>query len=221
MIAGGCLGDTAQDIQSASDGTRLLSDGAGIAAKIAGKGAAIEEVGGLLGSVGGTFLKKAPLIGAVFAVVSTAMAMYKVGRAGQNVTAAGPPRPDEDPKRRQELEEWKAEMARDRKVDKALVTGMVGLLPVPFADRALSAYMDSEEENLKRRLDSASHPKANRQTASVATTFNNIIPAKTLGVTVVHAGSTVDDGLPHVARGPVRDENPTAQLRKPPGLTRT
>jgi len=153
------MADDHPDILEMGDQAKTAYDSVDTTRKLAGAGteAAVEGLS-LLKSAARGFFKKVPLIGTAFGIVATAVAMSRAARAGD---AARPDdkAPGAEDQRRRELEQWKAEMETDKKVMKAFVVGMTGLMPVPFADKALSAYIDSEEEARKERGDRALHGK--------------------------------------------------------------
>src|SRR5260221_8139357 len=136
------MADDHPDILEMGDQAKTAYDSVDTTRKPAGAGteAAVEGLS-LLKSAARGFFKKVPLIGTAFGIVATAVAMSRAARAGD---AARPDdkAPGAEDQRRRELEQWKAEMETDKKVMKAFVVGMTGLMPVPFADKALSAYID-------------------------------------------------------------------------------
>src|SRR5260370_21636224 len=125
--------------------------------------------------------------------------------------AAGAPvaRPEDkvrsgEDQRRRDLEQWKTEMETDKKVMKAFVVGMTGLMPVPFADKALSAYIDSEEETRKERGDRALHWEKKidydshyllfrRGEEALSKTFHTMVPTG-LAVSVVKKTAVAQEG---------------------------
>ncbi|MEZ0224632.1 MAG: hypothetical protein ACAH83_08775 [Alphaproteobacteria bacterium] len=102
-------------------------------------------------------IKKLPVLGTALGVIAMAASMQNAASAAELPKTEQPPASPEEQHRR-EQEQMVAEMKRNGSIAKEFVLGVVGLAPVPFADVALRAYMDRDEERMKAQYDQAMNP---------------------------------------------------------------